>query len=154
MADQPGRHREAVGLRSRVRVRQESATTHSDAPSFRIDRHLRQLTQVANSAPADNVVVLLSRGCGQFARSQTLTVGIGVIAGFLSMGTADVNGDHRPDLLVVEEFRGVQMLIGRGDKTFAAGPTLPAAVFEDVAVGDVNHDGVMAIALPATFQDR
>lgn len=107
---------------------------------------------IANSAPADNVVVLLNQGGGRFARSQTLTMGIGVIAGFLSMETADVNGDHRPDLLVVEELRGVQVLIGRGDGTFGAGPTLPFALFEDVAVGDVNHDGIADIALPATFQ--
>ena len=59
---------------------------------------------IANSSPTDNVVVLLNQGGDRFARSQTLTEGIGVLGGLLSMQTADVNGDHRPDLLVVRNF--------------------------------------------------
>jgi hypothetical protein len=112
---------------------------------------------IANSAPTDNVVVLLNQGGGRFARSQTLTVGIGMIGGFLSMETADVNGDHRPDLLVTDEFRGVRVLIGRGDGTFTQGALLPIPppipLSEGITVGDVNHDGIVDVVVPVTFQN-
>ena len=107
---------------------------------------------IANSSPTDNVVVLLNQGGDRFARSQTLTEGIGVLGGLLSMQTADVNGDHRPDLLVVEEFRGLRVLLGRGDGTFTAGAILPVPVFEGVAVDDVNHDNIVDVAIPVAVQ--
>ena len=95
-------------------------------------------------ALTDNVEVFLNQGGGRFAHSQTLTVGIGMIGGLLSMETADFNGDHRPDLLVNDEFRGVRVLVGRGDGTFTQGGLLPIPppipVSEGIAVGDVNHD--------------
>jgi hypothetical protein len=110
---------------------------------------------IATSGPTDNVVVLLNQGGGHFARAQTLTVGIGLnlVGGVASMETADVNGDHRPDLLVADQLRGVTVLIGRGDGTFSTGATLPIRLYESFAVGDVNHDGIVDVAIPDSLRN-
>lgn len=110
---------------------------------------------IATSAPTDNVVVLLNQGSGRFVRSQTLTVGVGLnLVGLVaSMETADVNGDHRPDLLVADQLRGVVVLIGRGDGTVTRGAILPIRLFESPAVGDLNHDGIVDVAIPDTFRN-
>lgn len=110
---------------------------------------------IATSAPTDNVVVLLNQGGGRFVHSQTLTVGIGLnlIGLVASMDTADVNGDHRPDLLVADQLRGVVVLIGRGDGTFTRGAILAIRLFESPAAGDVNPDGIVDVAIPDTFRN-
>jgi hypothetical protein len=110
---------------------------------------------MATSAPADNLMVLLNQGGGRFVRSATLTVGIGLnlIGEVASMETADVNGDHRPDLLVADQLRGVVVLISHGDGTFTQGATLPTRLFESFAAGDVNHDRTVDVAIPDTFRN-
>jgi FG-GAP-like repeat len=110
---------------------------------------------IATSGPTGNLVVLLNQGGGHFARAQTLTVGIGLnlVGGVASMETADVNGDHRPDLLVADQLRGVTVLIGRGDGTFSTGATLPIRLYESFAVGDVNHDGIVDVAIPDSLRN-
>jgi hypothetical protein len=67
------------------------------------------------------------------------------------METADVKGDHRPDLLVADQLRGVTVLIGRGDGIFTTGATLPIRLFESFAVGDVNHDRIVDVVVPTTL---
>ncbi|MGH3719145.1 MAG: FG-GAP repeat domain-containing protein [Pseudonocardiaceae bacterium] len=104
---------------------------------------------IASTVPAGNIVVLLNRGGGRFARSQTLTVGAAV----LYMQVADVNGDHRPDLLVGDALRGITVLIGRGNGTFTTGTTVPLPIIEGFAVGDVNHDGIVDIAIPGFIRN-
>jgi hypothetical protein len=110
---------------------------------------------MATSGPTDNVVVLLNQRGGRFARAQTLTVGIGLnlVGGVASMETADVNGDHRPDLLVADQLQGVTVLIGRDDGTFSTGATLPIRLYESFAVGDVNHDGTVDVAIPDSLRN-
>jgi len=92
--------------------------------------------------------VLLGNGDGTFR--PPVTYGTGGIAGSFSVAVADVNGDHKPDLLVTNWMTSggnsdgnVGVLLGNGDGTFQ-----PAVIYDSggpeafsVAVADVNADG-------------
>jgi hypothetical protein len=90
--------------------------------------------------PGKTVSVLLGNGDGTFAPQRTFTVGTVPFA----VSVADVNGDGRPDLIVVN-YKGssVSVLLGNGDgsfrpqQAFAAGPYPQAVV-----VADVTGDGI------------
>lgn len=45
------------------------------------------------------------------------------------------------------------VLNGHGDGTFTRGATLPIHLFEGLAVGDVNHDGIVDVGIPDTFRN-
>jgi hypothetical protein len=96
-----------------------------------------------------NVSVLLGKGDGTFGPPQTFDRNTYPV----SVAVADVNGDGKPDLVVLNEGtfnpttgnfdnRGIQILLGKGDGTFGpaqsfAGGSNPTSV----VVGDVNGDG-------------
>jgi len=67
--------------------------------------------------------------------------------GTLKLRLADVTGDGRLDVVIAGSTSSIAILRGRGDGTFAA-PTfvgLGASAF-DVAVGDLNGDGIQDMA--------
>ncbi len=106
---------------------------------------------VANSNPESNgdgsVGVLLGKGDGTLQPVVTYDSGG---AGPTAIAVADVNGDGKPDLLVVNgSSNTVGILLGNGDGTFqspvlyGSGGNYPLSI----AVADVNGDGKLDIVV-------
>jgi hypothetical protein len=101
----------------------------------------------------DNTVgVLLGNGDGTFQPAVTYSSDPGSLPSVaISVGVADVNGDGKPDLLVVNQSVGgdgnnggaVALLLGNGDGTFQAAINYGSGAYQAraVAVADVNGDG-------------
>jgi hypothetical protein len=70
----------------------------------------------------------------------------------LTMQVADVNGDGRMDILVVNEGCGcVQVFLGNGDGTFQPPLNSVLGAGINLAIADFNGDGRMDLALGVTF---
>lgn len=56
---------------------------------------------------------------------------------------ADFNGDKIPDIVTIDETKGVQLYVGKEDLKFSAGTSLADATVVPyaLALADVNHDG-------------
>jgi hypothetical protein len=91
---------------------------------------------VDECAITGNVGVLLGNGDGTFQTVVTYDVGNPT-----SVAVGDVNGDGKPDVLVVDPRVGV--LLGNGDGTFQTVVYYDPGAYgtESVAVADVNRDG-------------
>jgi hypothetical protein len=94
------------------------------------------------------VSVFLGRGDSTFLPAVSYAVGSQVAPGFQAAAVAigDFNHDGNLDLATANGGDNtVSVLLGRGDGTFLAGATLPAAVgpglLASVTVGDFNNDG-------------
>ena len=99
------------------------------------------------------VIVMLGNGDGSFQLPTTFRgSGTGLVSGF---AVADLNGDHKPDLLVVAgSYVGSQgflwVMLNNGDGTFAT----PVQYYVGsgngmVVVGDFNGDGKIDVAVAA-----
>jgi Ca2+-binding RTX toxin-like protein len=88
------------------------------------------------------VSVLLGNGNGTFAAQQTFAA-VGPGGGPVSLAVTDVDGDSRPDLIVMNQFKNsVSVLLGNGNGTFQAQQSIAAGYFpRALAVVDVNGDG-------------
>jgi Bacterial Ig-like domain (group 3)/FG-GAP-like repeat/FG-GAP repeat len=107
------------------------------------------------------VNVLLGNGDGTFQAAVSYNTGG---ADAYSLVVADVNGDSKPDLLVVDECSSnsscstglLSVLLGNGDGTFqtavtynAAGPSTQA-----IAAADLNGDGKLDVALASSCNNQ
>lgn len=99
--------------------------------------------------------ILLGNGDGTFT-TQYLPLGENLPSVGVAYAAADVNGDGKLDLVMVSSdivSNGVYVtaLLGNGDGTFVAAPTMTVAagfeLFCTVAVADFNGDGIPDVAL-------
>ncbi len=94
-----------------------------------------------NNCSNFSVSVLLGNGDGTFQTAVSYSNGNSQFFSF-ELAVADVNGDSKPDLILVNSNNTVEsmsVLLGNGDGTFQA-----ASIYSPggpVAVGDVNNDG-------------
>ncbi len=99
-----------------------------------------------NSNPTGSVSILLGNGDGTFQPAVTYNSG-GQYA--ISVVIAELNGDAKPDLVVLNASGTLGILRGNGDGTFQAvvtygtGGTSPSSV----AVADVNGDGKLDLVV-------
>ena len=96
----------------------------------------------------DGVIgVLLGNGDGTFRPVVTYSSGD---RGAMGITIADVNNDHKPDLLVANDFN-VAVLLGNGDGTFGAPQFYDTGgqFNVSIAVGDFNGDGRLDMAVAA-----
>ncbi len=101
---------------------------------------------VVGGPPAHSVSVLLGLGDGTFKPAI-----ITPTAGALELAKADFNGDGKVDLAVsMDAGLPVQILLGKGDGSFAVSDTAADSLFGVIA-GDFNGDGKADI-LAAGFQ--
>jgi hypothetical protein len=91
-----------------------------------------------------SVAILFGKGDGTFTPGTLYGTGGYQIYFYASVAFADVNNDHKPDLVVADlDFSLVSVLLGDGDGTFQAG-TISISGGTDPAsalVADVNGDG-------------
>jgi len=100
-----------------------------------------------NSCPGGAVGVLLGNGDGTF--QPAVTYGSGG-ARATSLTVADVNGDGKPDLVLVNsDSNTVGILLGNGDGTFQPAVTYGSggSLTASVAVADVNGDGKLDLVV-------
>ena len=100
------------------------------------------------SDETSTVSVLFGNGNGTFKTAVTYASGGDFAVG---LAVADVNSDHKPDLLVVNESEGsIGVLLNKGNGTFkAAVPYLAGGLNNAVAIAvrDVNGDGKPDLAV-------
>ncbi|MBZ5599656.1 MAG: VCBS repeat-containing protein [Acidobacteriia bacterium] len=87
-----------------------------------------------------NVSLLLGNGDGTFQSGQNTVAGREPT----SVAAADLNGDGKADLAVVDFNGALNIFLGRGDGSFDNGSTYEAGtILTSVVSGDFNHDGRM-----------
>jgi hypothetical protein len=106
---------------------------------------LAAISEAAPGRPAA-VQVLLNQGGGLFAAPVSYNGGPDPD----TLAVADLNGDGKSDLIVVNHSGGkVQVLRGAGAGTFTAAGTFSAVGGpHGVAVGDLNNDGTLDVVVP------
>jgi Ca2+-binding RTX toxin-like protein len=102
---------------------------------------------VSNFPPSpggSTVSIMLGDGAGHFGAPTAVGAGAAPNAST----AADLNGDGKLDLAVVnQDSANVSILLGNGDGTFVAQPTLSAQNPTSVVAADFNEDGILDLAV-------
>jgi hypothetical protein len=103
----------------------------------------------ATNCNSQTVGVLLGNGDGTFQTAVTYIVGALSNASTASVAAADMNRDHKPDLVVTIDCdtncgsKTISVLLGNGDGTFQTAVSYDSGGFSSssVAIADLNADG-------------
>jgi hypothetical protein len=101
----------------------------------------------SNVSDVNTLYVLLNNGDGTFRQAGMYQTGVESV----NVSIADLNGDHKPDLVVSSAFnQDVAVLLGNGDGTFTApvfySTSALGAAPSAAVVADFNMDGIPDIA--------
>jgi hypothetical protein len=102
------------------------------------------LVVVTGTGSTNVLSVLLNRGDGTFEPKRDYSPPQPY---FLDIALSDVNGDARPDLVIVNPYpHGFSVLLNRTDGSFEAARNYEAPFANQLAIGDVNGDGKPDVA--------
>jgi uncharacterized protein (TIGR03437 family) len=102
-------------------------------------------------ATSNSLTVLLNDGSGGFHPPAIVTLtGSAAKITPKTIVTADLNGDHKIDL-VVGGFGGLATLLGNGDGTFQPAQLVSNTAVADVQAGDLTGDGFPDLAVTSLF---
>ncbi|MBI3820433.1 MAG: VCBS repeat-containing protein [Planctomycetes bacterium] len=111
---------------------------------------------IASQSP-DQVEIWLGAPSNQFVHSTNFAVGQGAIR--IAAGKMDSTDNH-PDIVVLcQTSKNVWVLRGNGTggilgSATVAPPSVANSVFEDLATGDLNNDGMMDVAVCDSVRNR
>ncbi|HXC42453.1 MAG TPA: FG-GAP-like repeat-containing protein [Candidatus Dormibacteraeota bacterium] len=108
---------------------------------FNRDGNMDVAMQVGAS-PAQ-IYIFLGDGTGNLTGPTVYTIGNWCCGNYGNIAVADVNGDHKLDLVTTNKYDGtISILFGNGDGTFTAQPVITLGTTDDwIAIADVNQDG-------------
>ncbi|MCW5966101.1 MAG: VCBS repeat-containing protein, partial [Bryobacterales bacterium] len=134
------------------------APLHAAGADFNRDGRSDLAISVRASSGPGSVAIFLGSPSGSFSQSGTLTAGNRPV--FAAAG--HLNGDGFIDLAIVDEGLlgsqvdpgGLYVFLGKGDGTFQEGVRYDAGLNpSSVAIGDINHDGLLDLAITTTTPD-
>jgi hypothetical protein len=107
---------------------------------------------VATNTGTWTVYVMIGNGDGTFGAPIVAGQGPGIAVHYpFSMVVQDFNGDHKPDVAVVNYSGTVTVLLGKGDGTFTAGvPAFGGGQATSLVAADFNDDGKIDILVAGT----
>lgn len=125
-----------------------------DAGDLNGDGHADIVVTVNVALAADDVLIMLGDGLGDYVAQPLFTVGHSV----RRLRLRDVNGDGLLDMLLAVDGAGLKLIatyFGVGDGTFS-GSTFVAlsAAPNDIDLADMNGDGALDLVVPMLFSNR
>jgi hypothetical protein len=103
------------------------------------------------ASPAREVVWLRGRGDGTFEDPAVLGAASG--AGLWSFATGDLDGNGWPDLIAMELDGPIHVWLNLGGGSFVHSSFATGARGSDLALGDLNGDGVLDVAFASVLDD-
>ncbi|MCY2953138.1 MAG: VCBS repeat-containing protein, partial [Planctomycetota bacterium] len=121
-------------------------------PRFRNNNSRRRRSSAIAAAVVEAMEPRMLLADPSFVPMQEFATG----ASPISVAVADLNGDHKPDLVVANHTGNtVSVLLGNGDGTFMGQTTLAVGKDpESVAIADLNGDAKPDIVVPNSLDDN
>lgn len=117
------------------------------------DGHLDAVVGVRGLTQQGSILTALGNGDGTFHMPATPRTFTGTIDDTSSLVLADLNGDGHLDA-ITSNYSGVSVMLGDGAGNFGAATRETSFHGYDVAVGDLNGDGINDLAVPNPWSNN